>query len=108
MNGGTEMDVRGKLIEILKKPIFPHELADPIEAVADYLLDSGVTVQEWISVDDRLPEHGDFVVVWHTYMEHPFVCQWDERSDCWIDNKWAFGRNTITHWCRLPQPPKGE
>ena len=38
------MDVREKLIEILRKPIFPHELADPIEAVADYLLDSGVTV----------------------------------------------------------------
>ena len=102
------MDVREKLIEILRKPIFPHELVDPIEAVADYLLDSGVTVQEWISVDDRLPEHGDVVVVWHTYMEHPFVCQWDERSDCWIDNKWTFGRNTITHWCYLPQPPKGE
>ena len=108
MNGGTEMDVREKLIEILRKPIFPHELVDPTEAVADYLLDNGVTVQEWISVDDRLPEHGDVVVVWHTYMEHPFVCQWDERSDCWIDNKWTFGRNTITHWCYLPQPPKGE
>ena len=40
------MDVREKLIEILRKPIFPHELADPIEAVADYLLDSGVTVQD--------------------------------------------------------------
>lgn len=40
------MDVREKLIEILRKPIFPHELVDPIEAVADYLLDSGVTVQE--------------------------------------------------------------
>lgn len=40
------MDVREKLVEILRKPIFPHELADPIEAVADYLLDSGVTVQE--------------------------------------------------------------
>ena len=40
------MDVRKKLIEILKKPIFPHELVDPIEAVADYLLDSGVTVQD--------------------------------------------------------------
>ena len=102
------MDVREKLIEILRKPIFPHELVDPTEAVADYLLDNGVTVQEWISVDDRLPEHGDVVVVWHTYMEHPFVCQWDERSDCWIDDKWTFGRKTITHWCYLPQPPKGE
>ena len=40
------MDVREKLIGILRKPIFPHELVDPIEAVADYLLDSGVTVQE--------------------------------------------------------------
>ena len=40
------MDVREKLVEILRKPIFPHELVDPIEAVADYLLDSGVTVQE--------------------------------------------------------------
>ena len=50
------MDVREKLIEILRKPIFPHELVDPTEAVADYLLDSGVTVQEWISVDDELPK----------------------------------------------------
>ena len=40
------MDAREKLIEILRKPIFPHELADPIEAVADYLLDNGVTVQD--------------------------------------------------------------
>ena len=40
------MDVREKLIEILRKPIFPHELVDQTEAVADYLLDSGVTVQE--------------------------------------------------------------
>ena len=36
--------MRAKLIEILRKPIFPHELVDPTEAVADYLLDSGVTV----------------------------------------------------------------
>ena len=45
------MDVREKLIEILRKPIFPHELADPTEAVADYLLDSGVTVQDGKPLD---------------------------------------------------------
>ena len=56
------MDDREKLIEILRKPIFPHELLVPTEAVADYLLDSGVTVQEWISVKDRLPEVGGYVV----------------------------------------------
>ena len=103
------MDVREKLVELINDCRFMEGYGmDLVERQADHLIAHGVTVQEWISVDDRLPEHGDVVVVWHTYMEHPFVCQWDERSDCWIDNKWTFGRNTITHWCYLPQPPKGE
>ena len=104
------MDVREKLIELLtnSQQLDVIDWATGWEEAANYLIDHGVTVQEWISVEDRLPEHGDVVVVWHTYMEHPFVCQWDERSDCWIDNKWTFGRNTITHWCYLPHPPKGE
>ena len=102
------MDVREKLVEILRKPIFPHELVDPIEAVADYLLDSGVTVQEWISVKDRLPEDmvdvltcdakGNIHIMWHHHeYQYPF----------------NIGRNDIrcfpvTHWCELPKPPKGE
>lgn len=36
------MGMREKLIEILRVPIFPHELADPTEVVADYLLDNDV------------------------------------------------------------------
>ena len=96
------MDVREKLIEILRKPIFPHELVDPTEAVADYLLDSGVTVQEWISVDDRLPEpkenaicinrHGDMMI--GTYTE------WGWMFPCYFESP--------THWMPMPQPPKGE
>ena len=34
--------MREKLIKILRVPIFPHELADTTEAVADYLLDNDV------------------------------------------------------------------
>ena len=34
--------MREKLIKILREPIFPHELADPTEVVADYLLDNDV------------------------------------------------------------------
>jgi hypothetical protein len=37
------MTDRERLLEILNKPIFPHENVDPLEAVADYLLDNGVT-----------------------------------------------------------------
>lgn len=36
--------MRERLIEILSVPIYLHELVDPIEAVADYLIDSGVTI----------------------------------------------------------------
>ena len=96
------MDVREKLIEILRKPIFPHELVDPTEAVADYLLDSGVTVQEWISVTERLPDWRDGKVL--VFTKYGFsIC---ERT---VNNRWRGQHaNWITHWAYLPQPPKGE
>ena len=37
------MSDRERLLQILNKAIFPHENVDPLEAVADYLLDNGVT-----------------------------------------------------------------
>ena len=36
------MTDRERLLEILNKPIFPHEMVDPLEAVADYLIDNDV------------------------------------------------------------------
>ena len=52
------MDVREKLVHLLKDimPLFTFE-----EQV-DHLIANGVTVQEWISVEDRLPEAGGYVV----------------------------------------------
>ena len=103
------MDVREKLIEILSKPIFPHELVDPTEAVADYLLDSGVTVQEWISVDDRLPEDDSDVLAYLRIVEGSRICQANYANGMWFD--WIFNTpvtESITHWMPLPEPPKGE
>lgn len=37
------MSDKERLMRILNVTIYPHELADPIEAVADFLLDNGVT-----------------------------------------------------------------
>lgn len=108
------MDVREKLIEILRRPIFPHELADPIEAVADYLLDSGVTVQEWDGCKyykeyEDLPEHfiGGKPVgrVFDTCIQPNENGLWHIEVPCGADIGIRFcpmcGR-------RLPQPPKGE
>lgn len=112
------MDVREKLIDILRKPIFPHELVDPTEAVADYLLDSGVTVQEWVSVDDKLPPYNRDVLVYRPNMAMKILVDsydgyYGEDDDEWHEG-WArygndiHGKPIITHWAYLPQPPKGE
>lgn len=62
------MDVRENLVELLKTNACPSTfICDPTckyysfedcfpERFADYLIAHGVTVQKWISVDDRLPE----------------------------------------------------
>ena len=104
------MDVREKLIEILRKPIFPHELVDPTEAVADYLLDSGVTVQEWISVEDRLPEkHDRFICTYkfNSNSEMQFVGVLDYyASDQYPHWQHESAGVIVTHWMPLPEPPK--
>ena len=61
------MDVREKLIELIAKAkyICANDYSDHTEDeyIADTLLDNGVTVQEWVSVDDRLPESGAHVLI---------------------------------------------
>lgn len=105
--------MREKLIEILRKPIFPHELVDPIEAVADYLIDSGVTVQQWIPVTERLPEEEGWYLVYTTpNREHKSInkarfCKgyaWGNFEPYWCGagGNWA----NVTHWMQLPEPPK--
>lgn len=96
------MTVREQLIEILRKPIFPHELAGPTEAVADYLLDNGVTIQRWIPVTERLPEQGQEVIVYDGGVLKPkvFAYQfWNKEYDSWA---------RVTHWMPLPQAPGEE
>ena len=104
------MDVREKLVEILRKPIFPHELVDPTEAVADYLLDSGVTVQEWIPVKDRLPEAGEYVVCIATRNPFsrfmPMVARIEKNG--WVNPITEQYISEVTHWMPMPEPPKGE
>lgn len=108
------MDVREKLIEILRKPIFPHELVDPVEAVADYLLDSGVTVQEWISASEPPEEKGCYLVsVKHWLDGKPVTREAFWNGADWLSCYWGKGDRVeltprVTHWQYLPQPPKGE
>ena len=131
------MDVREKLVELLE----PHMsgLACEYESgsceltscrscnaknIADHLIANGVTVQEWISVKDRLPDDEQEVLViahgWDGRLVYVGSHKRVEAQKSWltgITNKssewslwgWSYLKEPmVTHWMPLPQPPKGE
>ena len=109
------MDVREKLVELIKEGIRKglrakgdDRLDYSFEDVADYLISNGVTVQEWISVDERLPQNFVSVLGYMTDAgEFPPV------RECYtVGNAFFFPSlddvHPVSHWCEMPQPPKGE
>ena len=114
------MDVRKKLVEILKQAPFEGKVLDEwwweekIKMIADYLIANGVTVQEWISVNDRLPEEGEYVLCvlkGFNYGGKIQVCKFvpaDKFKDKPYFEHFRNGFPSVTHWMPLPEPPKGE
>ena len=106
------MNVREKLLELIAKVkyICANDYSDHTEDeyIADTLLDNGVTVQEWISVKDRLPRDGRYLTVRYDQVTRSSFVDilWFERGDWW--NRHYPGDYAVTHWMPLPEPPKGE
>lgn len=72
--------------------------------LADRLIQNGVTIQEWVSVEERLPEESlDSVMGYDEYRERCVFVQY-------YKGEWILGNHEsvkITHWMPLPEPPKG-
>ena len=125
------MDVREKLVELLRNS--PHLDTVKVykgndctfEQGADWLIAHGVTVQEWISVDDKLPEVVSIQKGYRSTVKKSIrvlcvcvqksgktmvkegYCEWynDYQEPIW---KIPGTIDEVTHWQYLPQPPKGE
>lgn len=121
------MDVREKLVEILKQEPFEGKVIDEwwweekIKIIANHLVSNGVTVQEWISVKDRLPEQPPNRVdeqgrSWVTqnidYIVYDgkivFVANYSFQNKFFWYSDTLHPLKNITHWMEIPQPPKGE
>ena len=105
------MSVREKLIELLAPTSLEFEEA---EYLADYLVKNGVTVQEWISVNDRLPEEGEYVLCvlkGFNYGGKIQVCKFvpaDKFKDKPYFEHFRNGFPSVTYWMPLPQLPERE
>ena len=103
------MNVREKLVELIDN-MLPHEGKTFEEALADHLISNGVTVQEWISVDDELPEVGGYVVCiakrnpFSRFM--PMVARIEKNG--WVNPMTEQYISEVTHWMPMTQPLKGE
>lgn len=73
---------------------------------------------EWISVDERLPDDYEEVLIWYTYCRYGDDFN-DDYTTCAIGYyvhgyKMWFGRDPlgsyprIKYWTPLPKPPKSE
>ena len=129
------MDARKKLVELLDniylpmmdgpntigEYIIPHKFK---EKIVDHLITNGVTVQEWISVDDRLPsDEQDVLVMAHGWggrlvyvgshkrveAQKSWLTGITNKSSEWLLWGWSnLKEPMVTHWMPLPEPPKGE
>ena len=125
------MDVREKLVEILKQAPFEGKVLDEwwweekIKRIADHLISNGVTVQEWISVEDKLPEVVSIHKGYRSTVKKSIrvLCVCVQKSGktmvkegyCeWYNDyqepRWQIPGtiDEVTHWQYLPHPPKGE
>ena len=101
------MDVRGKLVELIESARYWG--SNTSAEIADNLLDSGVTVQEWISVKDRLPEDDSDVLAYSSIGEESRIYPACYSNGVWFDCVFnAPATDTTTHWMSLPPLPKGE
>lgn len=121
------MGVREKLVELF----YENNVmcGQKIEGLADDVMDiiaNGVTVQEWISVYDRLPqEDGAYLVTANDFGNSQRVkIRWFAKDGETVDKYDLAGQKyvwylydsecgyastkSVTHWMPLPQPPKGE
>ena len=106
--------IRDRLIELLADYLYS-------EQIADHLIANGVTVNEWISVKDRLPnlELDKFKALdWDVYPCLVTIKNQRAMDGRYVGKAFYDGKrflkvnceditHDVTHWMPLPKPPKG-
>ena len=97
------MDVREKLVELLCEA--QHIVTNTNKA--EYLVEHGVTGQEWISGKDMLPQVETPVIVYGgNGISIDWLKDYGEQGLRW--GNLCCGSYNAKYWQPLPQPPKGE
>lgn len=98
------------------KKVAVKDVIEVIEGLEDHLREVTKMVPKWISVEERLPEISDIVLVIangkpreNITLHNAFLMAsyWGEEG--WIaDGFEGWDALQVTHWMPLPEPPKEE
>lgn len=120
---------RKKVIKLLRRFIHQFDGRDVEDAFVEDVLEAAADMLEqdargWISVKDRLPEHGKQVLLiaygWsdttiylgrleHMSSETSWLTGLTSKESEWCIQGWSYLKEPlVTHWMPLPKPPKEE
>ena len=119
------MDVRKKLVELLTEFYGCDPMYYDVDAlaIAQHLTNHGVTVQEWISVEDRLPGKEEYTATTEYGTEYYIRLLIAYKTDTveyeigyydgykWMTEEPIRLLKDVIAWMpfpNMPQPPKGE
>ena len=127
MSGGTEMDAREKLVELLTEFYGCDPMYYDVDAlaIAQHLTTHGVTVQDWINSEEMLPEFPCLAIDVNgnsVFIPDGILTIKDKHGEWCINASLAkevrlidgtkmdalIWENRIAYWMPIPQPPKGE
>ncbi len=95
-------------IDAIYSTDFKGDYESGLMDIAERLYNAGYRKQEWISVEDRLPDNGlERVLVF--LRDDDFTKPIGENkidTDRYLDGKWVRWGRFVTHWMPLPEPPK--
>lgn len=103
------MDIREKLVDIVCDPAqingcihrCNHPPCAMVSDIVDALIANGVTVQEWISVNDRLPEDYKQRVMVICIGDYPIGYPKID-TDRYVRGHWVRYGIYVSHWMPLP------
>ena len=103
--------MREKMRKLVKEAIHSWESdVNMSDHITDHLIANGVTVQEWISVTDKLPDEKKIidgevyyrnVAVRVKNLLHERIAYYDPENECWYDTGF-FQLRGVTHWAEIP------
>ena len=101
-------EMRDRLVELIKQARQRTKNANcDIERkmlFADHLIENGVVVPQWISVEDRLPDNEERVLV--AVDSDKSYTKID--TDRMVYRQWVRWGMSVTHWMPLPELPTKE